>query len=185
MQVFRIRLDSNRFQSLLPRDPAVWSSDSLIMDCNPKLGWHAPPVYVPNPKLRKGSFLHLCSGAFVADETAVEVLRTQLEMAGELLPIPVEDRLLHLINILECVNCLDHDRTQWVYGKATNARIRVAEYHFDARRFSEATLFKIPETAKAEVLTVVGLKDAEDGFKEIVERTGLEGIVFELLWSST
>lgn len=42
-----------------------------------------------------------------------------------------------------------------------------------------------PETAKGEVLTVSGLKDPEDEFKSIVEHNGLEGILFEELWSDS
>jgi hypothetical protein len=106
-------------------------------------------------------------------------------MAGELLPLPHQSVLFQLINVLECVNCLDQQNTQWVFGKTTNARIRIKEYHFDARRFSESTLFKIPETAMGEVLTVTGLKDPDDEFKSVVEREGLKGILFEELWSDS
>jgi hypothetical protein len=186
MKVFRIRLNSNVFQSFLPVDPGVWKTDLLKMDCQPKLpSWTPPAVYVQNPKLKKGSFSHLCSGAFVADLSVSEALRTVLEAAGELLPLPHQGTLFHLMNVLECVNCLDEHNTKWVLGKTTNAKIRISEYHFYPNRFSESTLFKIPETAMGEVLTVSGLKDPEDEFKSIVEHEGLEGIIFEELWSDS
>jgi hypothetical protein len=186
MKVFRIRLNSNDFQSLLPVDSKVWETDVLKMDCKPKLpAWKPPAVYIGNPKLKQGSFLHLCSGAFVVDSSACEALRTILEMAGELLPLPHQGALFHLMNVLECVNCLDEQNTKWVLGKTTNARIRIKEYHFEASRFSESTLFKIPETAMGEVLTVSGLKDPEDEFKSVVEREGLKGIIFEEVWSDS
>ena len=75
--------------------------------------------------------------------------------------------------------------TKWVLGKTTNTKIRIKEYHFEPSHFSESTLFKIPETAMAEVLTVSGLKDPEDEFKFVVEREGLEGIIFEEVWSGS
>ena len=184
MKVFRIRLDSNNFQSFLPADPKIWDEDVLKMNCRPKLpAWKAPSVYTVNPMLQRGAFFHLCSGAFVADMSACEELRAILEMACELLPLAHLGGHFHLLNVLECVNCLDEKKAEWVFGKTTNARIRIKEYQFDAGHFSESTLFKIPQTASGEVLTVSGLKDPEDEFKPVVERTGLGGILFEELWS--
>jgi hypothetical protein len=186
MKVFRIRLNSNDFQSFLPVDSKVWETDALKMDCKRMLAaWKPPAVYIYNPKLKQGSFLHLCSGAFVVDSFACEVLRTILEIAGEILPLPHQDSVFHLINVLECVNCLDQENTKWVFGKTTNAKIRIKEYHFHADRFSESTLFKIPETAMGEVLTVSGIKDPGDEFKSVVEREGLQGILFEEVWSDS
>jgi hypothetical protein len=184
MKVFRIRLNSNDFLSFLPADPTIWQTDLLKLDCKPKLpAWKPPAVYAVTPKLKQGNFFHLCSGAFVVDSSACEALRTILEMAGELLPLPHQDALFHLVNVLQCVNCLDEQNTEWVLGKTTNAKIRIKEYHFHANRFSESTLFKIPETALGEVLTLSGVKDPKDEFKSLVERQGLQGIIFEEVWS--
>jgi hypothetical protein len=37
----------------------------------------------------------------------------------------------------------------------------------------------------AEILTVSGLKDPEDEFESVVEDEGLEGILFEKVWSGS
>lgn len=182
MKVFRIRLNSNEFQSFLPADPETWNGDMLKMDCRPKLStWEPPKVYVPNPKLRQGHFYHLCAGAFVVDAPTCEKLRTILEAAGELLPLPYQDATYTLLNVLECVNCLDERNTKWVMGKRTRAKIRITEYHFNPSRIPESTLFKIPESG--EILTVSGIKDPEEEFKSAVERERLQGLMFEELWS--
>jgi hypothetical protein len=71
----------------LPRDQGVWRTDTLLMNCQAKLQqWVPPDVYVWNPKLKKGNFFHLCSGALVVDSKTVDRIRDLLEMAGELLP---------------------------------------------------------------------------------------------------
>jgi hypothetical protein len=186
MEVFRVSLDVNHYRRFLPTDSGVFATGVFEMACQNKLPvWRSPPVYVFNPMLKAGNFYHLCSGAFVVDPVGLETLRTILEMAGELLPLPHGGSVFHLMNVLECVNCLDQEKTQWVYGKRTNARIGIKEYHFHAHRFSESTLFKIPETARGELLTVSGLKDPDDEFKSVVEREGLEGIIFEEVWSGS
>jgi len=81
------------------------------------------------------------------------------------------------------VNCLDSEGTGWVFGKKTNAKIRIERYQFIPSHFSEAPLFKIPETAPAELLTVTGLKDPQDEFKNRVESARLGGLVFEEIWA--
>src|ERR1035441_5155480 len=177
MEIFRIRLNSNEFQSFLPADTSIWRTEALRMDCKPKLAeWKAPEIYIHNPKRERGNFFHLCSGAFVTDSAATEGLRSVLEMAGELLPLVHKGSPFFLLNVLECVNCLDLQNTTWVTGKTTGARIRILEYQFNAQRLSESTLFKIPETAASEVLCVEGLKDPEDEFKAQVEGSGFKGL---------
>jgi hypothetical protein len=184
MEIFRIRLNSNGFQSFLPKDANIWQTDALKMNCVSKLStWRSPEVYIHNPKIEKGNFSHLCSGGFVIDAHAANELRTILEMAGELLPLNHEGFPFYLVNILECVNCLDAVQTEWVTGKTTGAKIRIKKYQFDKDKLSESTLFKIPETSAAEILCVTGLKDSEDEFKSRVEKAGLKGLIFERLWS--
>jgi hypothetical protein len=184
MKVFRIRLDSNQFQSFLPRDERIWKTETLTMNCSRKLqGWVPPDVYVWNPKLKLGDFFHFCSGAFVVDSKSMNGLRDLLEMAGELLPLSYKESTYYLMNILECANCLDRQKTQWVFDKKTGMPVRIVKYEFHRSRFPESTLFKIPETAPGEMLTVTGLKDAEDEFKPRVEQLGLRGLLFEELWS--
>lgn len=184
MKIFRIRLDSNVFQSFLPVDTAIWQTDTLKMDCQPKsVQWKPPEVYVHSPKRKRGNFFHFCSGALVADSSAIEALRSTFEMAGELLPLEYNGVAFHLLNVLECISCLDDQRTKWVTGKTTGAKIRIVEYHFNKSRLSESTIFKIPETSSSEILCVEGLKDPEDEFKFQVESNEFTGLIFERLWS--
>jgi hypothetical protein len=186
MEIFRIRLNSNKFQSFLPKDANVWQTDTLKLNCVSKLStWRSPEVYIHNPKLEKGNFSHLCSGGFVVDALTAKEFRTIFEIAGELLPLTHEEFPFYLVNILECVNCLDTEKTEWVTGKTTGAKIRIKNYQFDKNKLSESTLFKIPETSAAEILCVTGLKDSEDEFKTQVEKAGLKGLIFERLWFDT
>src|SRR5437016_5316183 len=123
MEIFRIRLDSNVFQFFLPVDTTIWQTDVLKMNCKPKLlAWNPPRIYVHNPTHEPSNFLHLCSGGLVTDTTATEKLRDVLEMAGGLLPLVHEDIPYYLLNVLECVNCLDQEKSVWVTGKTTKAK---------------------------------------------------------------
>jgi len=186
IEIYRIRLNSNKYQSFLPFDQNIWSTDALKMDGRPKLpDWKSPKIYIHNPKHQRGDFFHFCSGAFVIDSIVAKKMLTFFENAGELLPLTFEQYSYFIFNVLECVNCLDLQKTEWVIGKATGEKIRIKKYAFDKNRLAESTLFKIPETAAAEILCASGLKDPEDEFKFQVEAAGLTGLIFEKVWSES
>lgn len=184
MKIYKVRLDVNHYQSFLPEEEGIWKSKILQMDCTPKADrWQPPKIYVVNPARPRGNFFRLCSGAFVADSEATEKLRDLLEMAGELLPLEHKGENVSLLNVTECMNALDEERTEWELGKTTGAKIRILRYAFKPNRLPESSIFKIPETAKGEVLAIEGRSDPEDEFKFRVERGNLKGLLFDELWS--
>ncbi len=181
MRVYRIRSDGNRYQYFLSEREEDW--EKLEMDCVPQIEtWSPPPVFIYKPKLRQGDFYNFGSGILITSPRATEALRTHLEMAGELLPLPHADQTYTLLNVLECINCLDQERTEWVYGQTTGARIGIKKYVFHPDRFSESRLFKIPETSKSEILVVEWNEESEDEFRNAVEAAQLKGLLFEQLW---
>lgn len=186
MRVYRVQLDLNRFQFFAPEDQEVFKKQTLVFDGTPRLeNWTPPGVYIYQPKLRRGNFLGtgVGGGAFVCDERAREELQTHFEMSGELLPLPHKGEMFHIVNVTQCINALDEQRTEWVIGRETRARIGIKRYAFHADRVPDTPLFKIPETDKSEILTAEGRFDPEDEFKPTVEQLGLTGLIFEQIWT--
>ena len=183
MKVHRIRPDVNNYQYFMLEDANIGLTELMTFDGTPKVDtWTAPAVYIHKPRLKKGSFPDLWATAtLVVDETALEGLRDLLEMLGELLPLPYKDKLYHVLNVTECINVLDDHNTQWLYENGSGP---IKKYAFHSSRFTEAPLFKIPETCRSEILTTEGIKDPEDEFKSRVDRLGLKGLIFEEIWSS-
>jgi hypothetical protein len=155
------------------------------MDGTPKLeSWKAPEVFVYMPRFKRGDFFQFRSNHMITSPHATEVLRSFLEMSGELLPLPYKDEEYTLLNVTECIDCLDQDKSEWLLNKDTGERIYPLKYVFRPEWFTESALFKIPETCKGEVLLVEGMRDAYSEFRAVVERNGLKGMLFdELLWS--
>ena len=58
----------------------------------------------------------------MTDRKASENLRDILEMAGELLPIEYKNEPYSLLNVTEYMDCLNHERTEWVVGKNTGPK---------------------------------------------------------------
>jgi hypothetical protein len=183
MKIYRVEPDVNNYQYFLLEDEALLMSAMLNFDGTPKADiWETPAVYILKPKAKKGNFLSLFAHpVLVVDEVALKSLRGLLERSGELLPLPHEDKLYHVVNVTECINVLDTRRTRWRYEKGT---LPIDQYVFHRKRLTQAPLFKIPETCKAEILTCEGIDDPEYEFKGCVEQLGLKGLIFEELWSS-
>jgi hypothetical protein len=182
MIIYRVRPDL-KYQYFLLEDDSLLLSEMLNFDGTPTADkWVAPAVYILEPKLKIGHFPSLFSkAALVVDEVALESLRGLLEMSGELLPLPHEDKLYHVVNVTGCFNVLDARHTKWRYEKG---RPPIDKYVFHRKRLTQTPLFKIPETCRSELLTCEGIDDPEHEFKGRVEQLGLKGLIFEELWSS-
>ncbi len=184
MKVFKIKVDVSKFQSIGLVDEDLWSTDKLTFDCLAKTEWEPIKCYVQNPKLSRGNFLHLCPGLLICDHKAVEDMEDIFEMAGEVLSFELEDgERLFGINVLECVNAIDSENTEWRVS-SSGVRTGIKRHAFHSNRLSESTLFKVPETSRAELLSYAELKDQGDEFKGRYEEFGLAGLVFEELWKT-
>ncbi len=189
VNIYRIRLDVNNYQALYVDDDK-WHGDVLSLftfDGMPRISnWAAPPVFILDPKLKRGNFLSfqlMGGGAFIADAKAVSATQEFFEMAGEMLPLPYEDEMFQVINITECINVLDQKGTKWHVHEKSGTKIYIESYAFHPRRFTESSLFKIPETCKTHIYTLERCGDPECEFKARVEQAGLTGLIFEKVWS--
>lgn len=63
--------------------------------------------------------------------------------------------------------------------------MNIEKYAFHPSRLGEASLFKIPETGRAEILTLFrGEPDAQENFITAYKESGLTGLKFEELGST-
>lgn len=182
MKIYRVRPDVG-YQYFMLEDTKLGLTEMLNFDGRPKANeWVAPAVYILEPKLTRGDFPDLWAKAvIVVDEVALESLRGLLEMSGELLPLPHEDKLYYVVNVTGCFNILDEHHSHWRYERGS---LPIERYAFHANRLTEAPLFKIPQTCNYEILTCEGLNEPEHEFKGQVEQLGLKGLMFEEIWSS-
>jgi hypothetical protein len=182
MKVYRIQTDVNRFQYFLPEREE--DALSLLMDCTPiQTTWQAPPIFIYKPRLIAGDFYSFSGGTLITSPRASEALATFLEMAGEVLPLPYKTTIFTLLNVTECIDCLDHDRSEWLVDEATGVRLLPTKYVFHPERFSTSRLFKIPETCRGEILVVDRDQGDEEEFLGVVRQEQLQGLEVTELWS--
>ena len=182
MRIYRVVVDVQRFQTVVPTDERAWSSNQLRFDAKSKESWEAVSVVVFNPTKTRGNFFHLSPSVLVCDDSALGTLEDVFERAGEVLPVQMGQETLYLINVLECANSLDALRCQWRYDPQTGQRLSLAEYAFARTRLPESSVFKIPETAAAEVLTYSEVKGADDELIRRYQAAGLTGLVFQSIF---
>jgi hypothetical protein len=176
MRVYRIENDVNHFQYFLPQK----SEDvfTLLMDCTSKAtNWISPPVYIYKPRHKAGDFYNFDWNSVITSPRATAALHSHLIEAGELLPLFYQDDQFAVLNVLQCVDCLDHSLSERQPGHYT-------KYVFRSNQLAQvqSTIFKIPQTRQSEVLVVEGLKAPEEEFRYTVEKSGLKGLLFTELW---
>jgi hypothetical protein len=183
MKIFRVSADVERFQTIMPEDDLLWESDVLRFDGKKKgNSWKAPSFFIFNPIKEYGNFFYLSTDVLVFDEKALDILGDLFEMAGEILEFELSGQPLFLLNVTECCNSLDHEKTTWSLDPQSGKRIRIKEYAFHADRFCESSIFKIPETRQAEVLTYSEVKDTADEFISRYQESSLTGLEFSLIF---
>jgi len=92
-----------------------------------------------------------------------------------LLPIYTEEGLeLFIVNVIDCVNALDKNKTVYDYYDDGRRSNRILKYAFHTNRFHESSIFKLPETAITEILTYSGKKAESDEFYDFYHKSGFE-----------
>jgi len=180
--VYRV-IPSSDFQRLEMKDEeefrrkrGVWRFDGTPIGKK----WASPKVFVPHPSLERpdiwGTFVGW--GALAFEPHVADVVQLFLDQAGEQLPLIHEKRRLTMLNVTYVTDCLDTDASE----SEPDLPHIVNKYVFHAHRL-DYSLFKIPQTAMGELLTVEGLSAPDDEFKPTVEKHGFKGLIFNKLWS--
>lgn len=182
MKVYRLVTEVNRYQYFLVEKEEF--AEKLSMDCTYRSNsWNPPGVYVYNPRSEVGDFYNFSSNLLISNSKATEILRTFFDMAGEILPLPYQGEVFSVLNVTECINCLDDRETEWLYDPSSNQRVYPIKYSFHANRFTSSRIFKIPETCRGEILVVDKGESTGEEFRSTVELYKLRGLIFEELWS--
>lgn len=178
MRVFSFYANTARYQYFMPL--SVDDEGQLITNCRFRTdAWQPPPLTLQEPARPRGDFFEIHRGSPILSARATHLLKSFLEPAGELLPLPFEGEMFYLFNVTPCADCLDADASEW--RTEYNKRLWPIKYIFAPERFGPNHLFKIPQTCRAEVLVL----DREDGkgFIEALVKHELVGYILKLLWS--
>jgi hypothetical protein len=187
MNIYSIEADSNKYQLILPVSDSVEVFEMLDFTGLPKEEkWKPIEFYIDNPLNKQSDFYSLINTAALAcNKNAIYKLGRFWDLSAELLPIYLENgEELFIVNIIDCVNALATNDTEYDYYEDGTRSNRILKYSFHENRFHESSIFKIPETANIQILTYTGLKSLEDEFYTAYQQSGLAGLIFEEIYSS-
>ena len=95
------------------------------------------------------------------------------EIAGELIPVLVDETRAYALNVTTICNALDKQ----------NSDPRRDHLIFHRERIAGVKLFKIPELAGRDIFTCTGVLDEYDEFISYYKRKQLSGLEFDEIWS--
>jgi hypothetical protein len=108
---------------------------------------------------------------------AVAAVKDFLAAYGELLPLACPDADLQVFNTTSVVAALDVDRSQ-VVRFASGGVMTIEEYAFKPSTLRGAGAFKLPEMMRGPVFFT-------EEFVMLVQRKGLIGVGFKLVWDGS
>lgn len=181
MKIYKVDTDITSSQ-IIQRDDR---DDLFIFDCTPlKEKWDRNGWYIYNPIDPSSNFYCTPAATLIFDkEVLASELYTLLEISGEILPADIEGENYYFLNVRECINALNKEKTtHHIYADGTKGRFK--DFVFYPQRIGGNPLFKIPETRANDVLCFEGILDPWDEFKGRYDQLGLKGLKFIELYDS-
>ncbi|MFV8282613.1 imm11 family protein [Christiangramia marina] len=188
MKIYRIEVDVKKYQWIMAD---INEDDSNFIDIHffngkEKNNWPEDiDFYIYNTKNLPGNFFYLDGGSALVFDQAVydSPIFDIFEQAGQIIPINCSGEKLYILNVLECINMLDLNKSQFeIYDDGSKGE--VLEFHFHEERISESSIFKIPQMNASQVLTYCDVKDASDEFFNLYNKFNFTGLVFEKLYET-
>lgn len=119
-------------------------------------------------------FPAMTGGTLVCNERSLEVIFPFIGHSIEVLPLQSEHEKFYIINVLDMVDCLDHELSEIEYFKSGNIKA-ITRYTFREKCLRNRAIFKIVERKGGPIFV-------SDTFKKIVEQNGLRGLNFREIW---
>jgi hypothetical protein len=203
---YEVGTDPDRYQYFLLEEIG---RVGLLSDGRPwEDNWLPPKVFSFQPRLREGDFWDFGLGAvgkcFAVRPEALQ--RTEvshfLNSAGELLALPYLGREFKVLNITECIDALDHERTTYredmefdeeeldelddetrrlIEEEPSERQVKTPVFRLDRLGWQ---LFKVPETAITKIYYWERSEDdPEQQFRPYCQTQGLTGLTFTPIYS--
>ena len=113
----------------------------------------------------------------VFDEKAVSVLGDLLVGNAEILPLNCADGVFYAINVINVVDCIDYEKSQYKTFRDGKRIMKFTKYVFTERKIKGLHLFKIKDEPLKRPFV-------SEEFRKRVMDNNLTGFKFELAWDS-
>jgi hypothetical protein len=182
MKIYRVVMDVDGCQSLLPKDESVYETKLLMLDGTKKSDiWPSKlEAVLDNENRAVPDVYSFGAGNFLLTARARNVLDRGLSTA-EFLPVFWSQGSGWLVNIVGCYDCLNNERIKWCIDEGSGKKLFVEEYSFLPEKIDcSSFVFKIKEECFE--LFCADFESGSDSLLSIVASNKLKGFVFELVW---
>lgn len=128
-------------------------------------------------KLKRGDMPYLSPGVPVFSVKAIDALKDYLNNNAEIMEVECDISDFKIINIINVISCLDHERSEIKYYPNSERIMRIKKYFFNKEKVAKEHIFKIIEQPRAIIFV-------SDDFRNRVIESGLEGFKFVEIWDS-
>ncbi len=198
--VYRIRVEQERFQRVLPDDPATFRARFPKLFTGYSLQGHvlSDPVrcHTEDPSKPPADFSAFLPGSFVCGHDAKRTYRTNVisqVLWGDcdLVALDVGGTLRYAVNVRVC-NCFDRRAARYeTQSDDTIGRIERYAFHRDRMNWN---VFKTPETGAHEIFTCTGSSEGlaedplaprfDDEFMLGYREEQFTGLQFDEVWTA-
>ena len=138
-----------------------------------KNDWKPLPVEVQSLDTKRGDFLGLVAHHFTCNDRAWKILEPLIKHSVKLFPIKYRDKTYYLLKAINIIDCLDYVNADVLRSQETGRVLGVNKYAFKETLIQNEHLFALPEM-KFDIIV-------SQEFKDSVEKSGLEGLLFQQL----
>jgi hypothetical protein len=189
MRVYEIKRKIRGFAQLTCDDPD-FPPEQVDTFGVPKINQWKPPtdLRIGEPGVTVPDFISF-SFLLCVRERTWRLIEKILGRCTELLPMQLGDITLYGLNVLNRIDPVDREKSIIRYDEGVPKEYwdrcyEVEKYHFDITRFNECSVFRMPPGYFPLFTYETDNPENEHEFKRIVERHGLTGLSFELIWDS-
>lgn len=148
--------------------------------------WPAVELYLRNGKKQKPDIYMFGGYALVFPDKVKKLIEVALDEVGELFPVTIkgDKSRYYFLNVTNSMNVLDQKRSKWWCSGGKKGYKTLEEPAFRPDLFGRQSIFKIPDDGGAAIYCLERSSPDGMGFKEIVEKHGLTGLQFDLVWQA-
>lgn len=177
MKIYKLWCDVDNYEGLI-EEPFMSVDEWQSFDGRPKAdGWKPIKVNRAHPKKMKLSdFPYAFTNVFSLK--AVNGLKTLIEDDVEILPLEFEEIQYFVINVTTVLDVIDYDRSEFETFDNSDRILAFDKYAFRlCDDLHQHNIFKLIDEPASYTFV-------NERFKDEVERNGLTGFKFELVWDS-
>ncbi len=175
MKIWHLGADVNNFDNLIPIKEEDWN---LLRFDGIRLSniWKSIPVRVIEDR-KKSDTPGLSAGIPVFSSRSIEVLNDLMADSVEILPLRCRKGDYYAINVLNVLDCIDYESSEFKKFENSGRIMRFIKYSFKPNYVNGKHIFKIVDEP-------VRRPFVSDEFRNRVLDNELVGFKFDLVWDS-